>query len=189
MKKMGTERDKHEDNCKMSNYAQKSSLLVTVISWGLALLSQYAHSASNIGQVTVKVVIMTPPPCTINNNQPIEVDFGEVMVTRVDGTNYRKLIDYNLNCPTEQLAKNALRLQIQGTSINLGGAISVLGVPNVPDFGIQLQHDATAFEPNTWLNFSYPDVPDLYAVPVMKSGSVLTTGAFSTSSTMKVEYQ
>lgn len=172
----------------MNNDRQKVS---TVVSWGacvMLLLPLWSY-ASNVAQVTVKVTIVAPPPCTINNNQPIEVNFGDVMTTRIDGLNYRKPVDYSLDCPQDQLLKNALKLQIQGTGINLGGATSVLEVPGVPDFGIQLQHETSALNVNEWLNFDYPNVPNLYAVPVMKSGASLNAGAFSASSTMKVEYQ
>jgi len=171
----------------MSNPGQKRARRAAVMGI-LALFSAQAGSV-NIGQVTVKVTILAPPPCIINGNAPIEVDFGDVLTTRVDGVNYRKPIEYGLECPADQLLKNALRLQIQGSGITLGGPTTVLAVPGVADFGIQLQEGTTALGVNTWLNFNYPAVPDLYAVPVMKAGATLTTGAFSASSTMKVEYQ
>ncbi|WP_299998421.1 fimbrial protein [uncultured Cedecea sp.] len=174
----------------MSNSGKKRARWALVIGV-LALLPVWAVD-SNIARVTVKVKIITPPPCTINDNQPIEVDFGDVLTTRVDGVNYRKPIEYRLVCPADQLIKNTLKLQIQGPGINLGGGTTALAVPKVADFGIQLQHETAALGVNTWLNFTYTDIndtPNLYAVPVKRAGSTLAPGEFTASSTMTVEYQ
>lgn len=140
---------------------------------------------SNIGQVTVKVTIVSQP-CTINNDQPIEVDFGEVMTTRVDGQNYRMPVNYTLNCPS--LQKNALRMQISGNAIDVGATTNVLET-NIPDFGIVLARGSTPFNINSSLDFIFPALPELYAAPIKKAGVTLPTGAFTASSTMKVTYQ
>ncbi|MGJ3356042.1 fimbrial protein [Providencia sp. Je.9.19] len=173
----------------MSNSGQKRARWASMMGV-LALLPVWA--AGNIAQVTVKVTIIAPPPCIINNNNPIEVDFGDVLTTRVDGVNYRKPIEYQLVCPADQLIKNTLKLQIEGQGINLGGTTTVLAVPGVADFGIQLQHEMAALGVNTWLNFTYTDTnatPNLYAVPVKRAGSTLDPGEFQASSTMTVQYQ
>ncbi|MGJ3355774.1 fimbrial protein [Providencia sp. Je.9.19] len=148
-------------------------------------------SYGSLSQVTVKVTVVSSP-CSINNNQPLLVEFGDVLITRVDGVNYRKPIPYTLNCPADKLNNNMLKLQIQGTGITVLGPTLVLEVPNVPNFGIQLQRDNTPLAPNTWVNFTYnspADAPKLYAVPVMKPNTTLNVGAFRASSTMRVEYQ
>lgn len=37
-------------------------------------------------------------PCTINNGQTIEIDFGDVMTTRVQGEVYKEPIEYTVSC-------------------------------------------------------------------------------------------
>ena len=45
--------------------------------------------------VKVSVTVMQPLPCTINDGRPIEVDFGdEVMTTRINGHFYRVPIGF-----------------------------------------------------------------------------------------------
>lgn len=171
----------------MKQHIGRYSFLMYLTSVALVVLPLLAKAAP-MTKVTVKVTVVAPPPCIINDNRPIEVNFGDVLTTRIDGVNYRKPIEYKLNCSTGQPAKNALKMQIQGTRVNLGRPTMALEVPNVSNFGIELQRDTMPFAPNTWLNFTYPIVPDLYAVPVMKKGSLLTTGTFSAASTMRVEY-
>ncbi|MGG4661834.1 fimbrial protein [Providencia vermicola] len=156
-----------------------------VVGGVMGLLSMVCHG-SNIAQITVKVTILSPPPCTINHNQPIEVDFGDVMTTRVDGKNYRMPINYTLDCTS--LEKNTLRMLIMGNTVNLGQATNALET-NIPNFGIGLERGTTAFNINTPLDFTFPNQPTLYAVPMKKDGVTLQTGGFTSSSVMQVTYQ
>ncbi len=61
--------------------------------------------------VTVKVTVVAPPPCVINDGRPIEVEFGDVMTTRVDGDNYKMPVNYTLSCTGD--TANAMKLQIK----------------------------------------------------------------------------
>lgn len=160
----------------------RNSLTVGLLSFSLLM------QANNMANITLKVDIIAPPPCVINNNQPIEVDFGEVLTTRVDGSNYRKPINYNLTCDNEVLVKNTLKIQVQGNSTNLGTMTTVLSTDH-NDLGIELQHGNTPLAINHWLSFTYPDTPKLWAVPVMKAGTALETGVFTAASILKIDYQ
>lgn len=43
--------------------------------------------------------LIAPPPCVINAGAKIDVDFGSrVGIKKVDGVNYRQVIDYQLDC-------------------------------------------------------------------------------------------
>lgn len=43
--------------------------------------------------------LIEPPPCTINSGGMIDVDFQRrVGISKVDGVNYLKTIDYNIDC-------------------------------------------------------------------------------------------
>ncbi|OQV36223.1 fimbrial protein [Serratia marcescens] len=134
--------------------------------------------------VTVKVTVVAPPPCTINDDRPIEVDFGDVMTTRVEGDNYRMPVNYTLSCT--EASSNAMRLQVQGNGASFDG--SVLRT-NKTGLGIRLQQGDSKLAVNSWLNFTYPNVPALWATPVKQSGATLTGGEFTAGATMKVAYQ
>ncbi len=140
-----------------------------------------AHTATT---VTVKVTVVAPPPCVINGNRTIEVDFNEVMIAQIDGKNYRMPVNYSLSCSGQ--SKNSMKLQVQGT----GAAFdSTVLKTNKTGLGIQLQQGGSKLAVNSWLNFTYPNTPELWAVPVKPSGVTLSVGEFTAGATMKVDYQ
>lgn len=139
--------------------------------------------AQAVTNVTVKVTV-TAPPCTVNNNKAIEVNFGDVMTTRVDGAQYRKQVAYSLSC--EGGAGKAMKLQVQGTAAGFDSG--VLGT-SVSALGIRLQNGNSNMPVNNWVNFTYPNKPALWAVPVKQSGVTLAGGQFSAAATLKVAYQ
>lgn len=62
--------------------------------------------------VKVSVTVVQPLPCTINGGRPIEVNFGdELMTTRIDGYRYRVPIDFRLPAPTPIKAPCACRYE------------------------------------------------------------------------------
>lgn len=134
--------------------------------------------------VTVTVTVLEPPSCIINDDRPIEVNFGEVLTTRVDGSHYRMPVVYSLSC--KGAPSNAMKLQMQGSGAAFDS--TVLRTSNA-GLGIQLQQGSSKLAMNSWLNFTYPNVPSLWAVPVKQSGVTLSGGSFSAGATLKVAYQ
>ncbi|VEA61122.1 Minor fimbrial protein prsF precursor [Serratia plymuthica] len=135
--------------------------------------------------VTIKVTVVAPPPCTINGEQVIDVDFGsELLTTQIDGSNYLKTVDYSLECQSG--TSNAMKLQIQGTPTAFDS--SALQT-NMADLGIALKVNGSALTVNDWVNFTYPNKPVLQAVPVKRAGSTLNGGDFSAGATLMVDYQ
>ncbi|MBJ2078382.1 fimbrial protein [Serratia ureilytica] len=140
--------------------------------------------ASAVTTVTVKVTVIAAPACVVNDNKAIEVEFGDVMTTQVDGTNYRMPVNYTLDCDAE--ANNAMKLQVQGTGAGFDAEVLQT---TVPELGIRLQNGTTTLPVNTWVNFTYPTKPELFAVPVKATGATLSAGEFTAASTMRVDYQ
>ncbi|MEN4170710.1 fimbrial protein [Serratia marcescens] len=135
--------------------------------------------------VTVKVTVLAPLPCVINGNKPIEVNFGdEVMTTRIDGSKYRTPVEYSVSCTRPQ--KNGMRLQIAGTA---AGFDSKLLKTNVEGLGIAFFRDGAQVALNSWSNFTYPALPKLEAAPFKQTNAALPTGEFSSSATLRVDYQ
>lgn len=130
--------------------------------------------------------LIEPPPCVINNSQPIEVNFGnDVMTSRVDGTSYKKMpVTYTLSCTGN--ATNALRMQIEGTAAAFN---SQWLNGNKTNFAIALLNNGAALGVNRWFNFTYPVVPVLEAVPAKNPTGALTGGAFNATATMKIDYR
>lgn len=157
------------------------AICLGLVCWGDALPVMASPATAT---VTVKVTVVAPP-CEVNNNNLIEVNFGnDVMTTRVDGEYKKMPIVYSVQCQGE--AAGAARIRIEGDS-----AVFDAGVLNTnkTDFGIELLNGGKRLPINSWLNFSYPSLPKLEAVPVKRGGARLSGGAFSAGATMKVEYR
>ncbi|MDW5512097.1 fimbrial protein [Serratia proteamaculans] len=134
--------------------------------------------------VTVKVTVVAPPPCVINDDRPIDVEFGDVMTTRVDGDNYKMPVNYTLSCTGG--TSNAMKLQVKG----IGAAFDATVLQtNKAELGIELRQGDSKLAVNDWLNFTFPNKPELWAVPVKQRGATLTGGEFSAGATMAVDYQ
>lgn len=145
--------------------------------------------ASDGGTTTLNITgNIVQPDCEINNNQQIVVNFGEVLITRIDGANYETPIVYTLKCT--DLIRNTLKINLKGNGTPFN---SQLFTTDVTGLGIKV-YDAskTTIAPNTGvLSFTYADnnPPALYAVPVMQTNASLPDGAFNGSATMVFSYQ
>lgn len=153
---------------------------------GLLLLSPLVEAAPS-STLTVKVTVVAPPPCIINGDRPIEVDFNDVMTTRVDGSTYLTKVEYTLSCPAGAPSK-AMKLQVRGTGADFDAKVLKTTQPGL---GVQLQDKDGKMPINTWVPFNYAGStgPELWAVPVKQSGVTLTGGEFTAAATMEVAYQ
>lgn len=136
--------------------------------------------------VTIKGVIISPPPCTINSNNTIDVNFGNAVdISKVDGKNYLTVINYSIQCTGN--SSNALNLSIKGTPANFDNNAALDGGHG--GLGIELLHDGDKLTLNDKIAFNYPTLPVLEAVPVKKNDAILETGEFRVSATMIVDWQ
>ncbi|WP_193161054.1 fimbrial protein [Serratia ureilytica] len=150
----------------------------------LTALPMLVCAAPSATVITVKVTVVAPPPCVINDDRPIEVEFGDVMTTRVDGDNYKMPVNYTLSCTGS--ASNAIKLQVKGAGAAFDATVLQT---NQTGLGIELRQGGSKLAVNSWLNFTYPNKPELWVVPVKQTGATLTGGEFSAGATMAVDYQ
>ncbi|HIE1345155.1 TPA: fimbrial protein [Serratia marcescens] len=164
----------------------ESAMLRNKVCCGLVgLLILVPMWASAVTTVAVKVTVVAAPPCIINGDQIIDVDFGnELLTTKIDGNNYIKTVDYSLECKDN--TSNAMKLKVQGNATTFD--VSALQT-NMADLGVALKANGAALTINGWVNFTYPDKPVLQAVPVKRAGSTLSGGDFSAGATLMVDYQ
>lgn len=145
----------------------------------MALFNPVTQAATS--NIYISVTVVDKPACTVNNNQTINVDFGDDLFTnRVDGSNYIKTLDCKNN------VRNAMKMKIVGSATAFDG--SALQT-NKTDLGVALRAEGRPLLINSWLNFTYPAQPLLQAVPVKRAGSTLTAGGFSAGATLMVDYQ
>ncbi|MNG70027.1 hypothetical protein D3C79_284030 [compost metagenome] len=151
------------------------------------LMSQTGWAATAI--VTVKGVVVAKPKCEVNGGQDIFVNFNELITTKIDGEKYGKRpIPYGVNCSGNTSgAAGLLKVSLQGVGPDFGDGL--LRTSN-NDLAIKLlQENGQQLRLNGWINFTYPIVPALYAVPVKRSGATLKGMGFSSSATLVVEVQ
>lgn len=146
----------------------------------------YAVPQTNT-DITYGGTLLDAPPCSINGGEPIDIDFGEVGVNKVDGQNYAQTFTLMYECEgttTDMI----LRYLGVATTFDKAAVQS-----NIPEFGIQLQHQRNGaiapFEVGSTLAIpSYQGSSHFIATPVKNAGAELQEGAFTAAATLQLEY-
>ncbi|MCM2367782.1 fimbrial protein [Proteus terrae] len=130
--------------------------------------------------------LLIPPPCVIENNNLIEVFFGDnVGINRIDGINYTKPVNYTLKCD-QNIKGWDLTLSIIGPKSQFDDA----GLQtNMANLAIHMIRDGQPFILNERVIISPSKPPIIQAVPVKKPGSTLAKGPFEVTATLLAEYQ
>ncbi|WP_025123466.1 MULTISPECIES: fimbrial protein [unclassified Serratia (in: enterobacteria)] len=137
-------------------------------------------------QVNFQGALVESVPCTINNDELIEVDFGDNLVIRnLDGVRYSKPIPYQIDCS----AAGAVRMSIQGTPASFG---VFLLQTSQPGLGISVVVNGTPFPigSNGYLTgIDLQSLQQMVAVPVANPAQPPSPGAFTARATLLAEYQ
>lgn len=152
---------------------------------GLLGLTAVAQAADDV-DMTFRGTLITPPPCTIDDGNRIDVNFGErVGITKVDGVNYRQLVNYQIRC--EQGASGTWAL-----TLTLGGGVAGFDkqalLTNRDNLGIRVYQNDQPFTPGSTLKIDLANPPRLEAVPVQKAGATLRAETFEAWATLKADY-
>lgn len=169
----------------MKDMTLRNALMRIGLAGLLSLPGAFSASADTaMATVTISVNVIADP-CVINGDNPIDVDFGnELLINKVDGINYRKPVDYSLDCGYATLP--ALKMMIGGSGASFDDTVLQASQTGL---GIALMHDGQPLPLNSWLNFAPGTKPALEAVPVKAPGIKLAAGGFSAVATITVEYQ
>jgi len=137
--------------------------------------------------ITYSGTLLDAPPCTLNGGEPVEIDFGEVGVNKVDGQNYAQTFTVVYECEGTT-TDMVLRYLGVVTSFDAAAVQS-----NIPEFGIRLQHQKdgtiTPFEVGSTLAIpSYQGSSQFIAAPVKNAGVELQEGAFTAAASLQLEY-
>jgi len=130
--------------------------------------------------------LITPPPCTINDDNQIDVNFGERLgINKVDGVNYRQSINYQITCEGTGSGNWMLTLSLSGGVSSFDREALATDKPNL---GIRIYQNNKLFTPNSTLSIDQANPPRLEAVPVKSLGATLTEGAFESWVTLRADY-
>lgn len=151
---------------------------------GGMLLSPWLAAAENMA---FHGTLIEHPPCKINGGEPVEIDFGEVGVNKVDGQNYAQTFRIMYDCEGTSTDK-MLRYLGTATAFDTAAVQST-----IPEFGIQLRHQKdgaiTPFAVGSVLAIpAYQGSSQFIATPVKNAGAELQEGAFTAAATLQLEY-
>lgn len=158
-------------------------ILTRSILSGFLLLGMFSPMVQ-AATVTVKGTVIRPA-CNLNNGQEIRIEFGDVVISKIDGQAYKKQpLHYSLTCE-DTTAK--LQFHITGTSAPFGSGLLTTSKSGL---GIQFMSDNGNLALNSGvLKFNSGETPAIYAVPAKNASAQLATGDFSATATLSVDYQ
>ncbi|WP_436976614.1 fimbrial protein, partial [Salmonella enterica] len=62
--------------------------------------------------------LISPPNCTISHNQTIDVEFGNMLISKIDGTRYAQNVPYEITCDS------AVRDDTMTMTLTLSGSVT-----------------------------------------------------------------
>lgn len=156
-------------------------ILVAYIIWVFVF---FCHSVFADTKLTIKITVLAPP-CVINENNLIDVDFGsEVVVSKVDEHIYVKPVNFDFNC-SDNVATD-FKFQIEGTGSSFDKNILRTNNKNL---GVRFLSNNNEIDINKWVDFNINSKPQITALLIQNPKSDLAAGDFSTGATLKVDYQ
>lgn len=140
-------------------------------------------------QATFSGTLIGNSPCVVNDNDPIEVDFGDVLIRDVqgqEGSQYSRDVPYTIDCENANTS-DAMNLRIGGTPTSWDGYLLRTSKANL---GLQFYVDGRIYELNDDYSFSYGYEPTITVAPEgSDSLSDNDDGFFYATASLTVEYQ
>lgn len=160
-----------------------NNFIGNILVWFIGLCLIAPAQAVN---VNFSGTLQAPPPCTINNGNLIDVDFGEkVAIKKVDGSNYKQQVNYTINCEPG-VPGWTLGLTFQGSETAFDNAAVQT---NKPALGIRMLSNGQPFTMNSRFEIDSAAPPVLQVVPVKDPAKDLTDGPFEATATLFADYQ
>lgn len=122
--------------------------------------------------------------CMINNNEPVNIAFGNVGINKIDGAKYTQPVPVELIC--DDSYSGIVLLSIKGVVSDFdNSAIQT----DVSDLGIRIMNDGKPIPLDEAIACSVSSLPKLTAVPVAKPGGALNEGVFHGVATLVAEIE
>ncbi|HHR6129672.1 TPA: fimbrial protein [Providencia alcalifaciens] len=151
-------------------------------------------SVAQAVKVSFRGNLIEGTPCVINNNRPIEVDFGDDLVISLvptkDGKKYIEDIDFEWECENISSGTDVV-FSFEGRSSDFDNAL--LEINEQRDIALQIYHDSNTLRVNDTFVYTYESdyrTPNLKAALVKSSSSSarVEPGEFTASATLTVAY-
>lgn len=163
------------------------SMVALWLACGLMGIVDTAQAKSEEVSMMLRGTLVEPPPCTINDGNRADVNFGErVGINKVDGVNYRQRLNYQITCQGAGSGNGVLMLSLSGGAAGFDKQALQTDKANL---GIRIYQNDKPFTPNSMLKIDLANPPRLEVVPVKRAGATLTEEAFEAWATLRAEYQ
>lgn len=147
-----------------------------------------AHAADP-ENLEFKGTLVTPPPCSIDNDGTIMTDFGDkVGIRKVASGIYREPVNITLHCEENTLAWQ-LQLSVTGNAAGFDPDNASVVTPQQADLGVKLLLGGRPFELGKAVKVNAAALPKLEALLVQRTGVELQEGPFTAQATLRAEYQ
>lgn len=125
-------------------------------------------------------------PCSINNNGPVTVAFGNVGINKVDSGQYLRKMEYRLDCGSAT-SSNTVLMSFTTTTpvVTDSAAIS----SNIPGLWVKILKDGAPLELGKEFQIPDPQVQPKIEVQLIKDPTTdLVEGGFKATGTLLAEY-
>jgi len=143
-----------------------------------------ASSAFAITSVVIEGEIVEAVTCKINDNNPIDIDFGDaVAISKIDGSHYAKPLTLVFTCSRDP--EGTVTVTINGS----GAPFDAMALEtNIKELGIRLTRDGSVITLGAPMAVNYPNPVVLMTAPIKQFGVTLLPGSFVAFSTAVVNY-
>lgn len=163
------------------------AIKVLLLACGLMAGVTLSQAKDGEADMTFHGTLIEPPPCTINDGNQVEVDFGDrVGINKVDGVNYRQQLNYQITCDKAVGGTWALKLSLSGSA---AGFDNDALLTDKTGLGIRVYQGDKPFTPNSSVKINLANPPRLDAVPIKQAGATLTEGVFEARATLRADYE
>lgn len=160
---------------------------VLLLTCGLMAGTTPAQARDGEADMTFHGTLIETPPCTINDGNQVEVDFGDrVGINKVDGENYRQQLNYQITCDKAPGGNWALTLSLSGSMSEFDNDALLT---NKSGLGVRVYQGDKPFTPNSSVKINLANPPRLDAVPIKQTGATLTEGVFEAWATLRADYE
>lgn len=172
--------------------ARRRELMAFALVSAMALVGLSACGQANAADpenLEFKGTLVTPPPCSIDNDGTVMTDFGDkVGIRKVASGIYREPVNITLHCEENTLAWQ-LQLSVTGNAAGFDPENATVVTPQQADLGVKLLLGGSPFELGKAVKVNAAELPKLEAQLVQRPGAELSEGAFTAQATLRAEYQ
>jgi type 1 fimbria pilin len=134
------------------------------------------------GAIKITGTVVLPPPCTVNNDKPIDIEFGDVRTDLIDGETYgSQPVPVSISCQSNPSSQ--LQLKMEGVASPLKDSVLATSVNGL---GIRMLCNGNDFALNSPVNVNKGDSFVITAVPYTRDSKALEAGEFTAVATLVV---